>query len=278
MSAEISPLLVFSDLDGSLLDHYSYSFQEAVPAIRALERHGIPLIVASSKTRAEIVELRNELGNNHPFIVENGAAVFIPQRYFPHQPEGTDVVDEFWVHATVPSRHHWLAELRALEEDFAGEFMSFHSAGVAGIMAMTGLTEHQAANANNRHYSEPVKWLGHPQQETDFIQRLQDRGATVVKGGRFLSVSGSCDKGKALHWLRARYQETMPCDTIKDLAAGDSENDRLMLEAAATALVIRSPVHDFPALAKVDGVIRSKKTGPAGWAEGVLQWLALNGY
>ena len=64
---------------------------------------------------------------------------------------------------------------------------------------------------------------------------------------------------------------------MKDLAIGDSENDCPMLEAAETALLIRSPVHDFPTLAKVDGVLHSQRYGPAGWAQGVLQWLQSNG-
>ena len=58
-----------------------------------------------------------------------------------------------------------------------------------------------------------------------------------------------------------------------DLAAGDSGNDVAMLEAAASALVIRSPVHPFPALARDTGVYLSDRCGPAGWAEGVEAWL-----
>ena len=83
MTAKLSTLLVFSDLDGSLLDHYTYSFLEALPTVNLLEQLNIPLVLASSKTRAEIIELRSALGNRHPFIVENGAAVFIPQPISP---------------------------------------------------------------------------------------------------------------------------------------------------------------------------------------------------
>ena len=46
-----------------------------------------------------------------------------------------------------------------------------------------------------------------------------------------------------------------------------------MLEAAQTALVIRSPVHDFPEVNRTGGVIYSTATGSAGWAEGVTRWL-----
>jgi hypothetical protein len=82
-------LLMFSDMDGSLLDHHSYSFAAALPMITALEQLDIPLILASSKTRAEILDLRTALGNRHPFIVENGAAIVIPKQAFPVQPFDT---------------------------------------------------------------------------------------------------------------------------------------------------------------------------------------------
>jgi mannosyl-3-phosphoglycerate phosphatase family protein len=224
-----------------------------------------------------MLELRTALGNAHPFIVENGAAVFIPCGTFPVQPTGTGVQGEYWVHEIAPPRSRWLAELAALEVEFSGEFDTFCDAGVAGIMAMTGLGEEAASAANDRQYSEPVRWLGPPHREALFIQRLQVVGATVTRGGRFLSVSGSCDKGQALRWLRSRYQELHASGRVEDLAIGDSDNDRAMLEAARTALLIRSPVHDFPSLAKADAVLRSHQYGPAGWTEGVTQWLQANG-
>ena len=66
------PLLVFSDLDGTLLDHQSYSFQGAEKALQRLLHHSIPLILTSSKTRAELETLREKLGLHTPFIAENG--------------------------------------------------------------------------------------------------------------------------------------------------------------------------------------------------------------
>src|SRR5215211_6339369 len=75
--------VVFSDLDGTLLDHETYAFDAARPALDRVERDGIPLVLCSSKTRAEIEPLRAELRNRHPFVSENGGAVFIPAGYFP---------------------------------------------------------------------------------------------------------------------------------------------------------------------------------------------------
>lgn len=278
MNAAPPQSLVFSDLDGSLLDHYSYSFAPALSTLRLLEELNIPLILVSSKTCAEISALRTQLDNCHPFIVENGAAVYIPRGYFPQQPAGTQVHGDYWVHEMAPSRDFWLAELAALAQEFDGAFDTFYTAGVAGIMAMTGLSETQAIAANNRGYSEPVKWLGSAQLENRFIARLRDAGATVARGGRFLCVTGPCDKGQALTWLRDEYGKLAPSTPLQDIAIGDSDNDRAMLEAAQHALLIRSPTHDFPTLTRTDNVIRSDRTGPAGWAEGVAQWLQEQGF
>lgn len=277
MNSGLSRFLVFSDLDGSLLDHFNYRFDAALPVIDRLEKIGIPLILASSKTSAEMLELREALGNRHPFIIENGAAIYIPRSYFAEEPEAAVLQGEYRVHELAPPRDRWLAELATLRKEFPEQFESFDSVGTAGIVEMTGLTESQAKAAGTRGYSEPIQWLGTPQGEQRFAQRLRETGATVVKGGRFLTVTGDCDKGRAMDWLRDMYRQASREETIEELAIGDSENDRPMLEIAKTALLIRSPVHEFPQLDRDGGVLQSEAVAPAGWAEGVSRWLQLQG-
>ena len=266
--------LVFTDLDGSLLDHHNYGFIDAMPQLRSLEQLDIPLIPASSKTRVEIEQLRQKLGNAHPFIAENGAAVFIPQGYFEVQPAGTVEHDGYWVYEMSKPRSHWLGLLRELMNEFEAEFDYFYRAGTAGIARMTNLPADKAELANQRDYSEPVLWLGSAARRQAFISALRARGASVLQGGRFLGVSGDCDKGRALVWLRTVYQQAARQRQCHDLAIGDSGNDCAMLEVAETALLVRSPAHDFPPLERQEGLIRSRDFGPAGWAEGVAQWLS----
>ena len=266
-------LLVFSDMDGSLLDHNDYNYRDALPQLRALEQLAIPVIPATSKTRVEVEQLRDQLGNQHPFIVENGAAVFIPRGYFAAQPAATVQRGSYWVYEAGTRRQHWLAVLEELLALFPDEFDYFFRAGDAGIAAMTGLPRAGAAQANQREYSEPVQWLGSAARREEFIAALREQGGSVLQGGRFLTLSGDCDKGRALAWLRDVYQQERGATICHDLAIGDSANDCAMLEAAETALLVRSPVHDFPTLARSDGVIYSTGYGPAGWAEGVAHWL-----
>lgn len=84
----MSPIVIFTDLDGSLLDAKTYSFDAAGEALNALRVRNVPLILVSSKTRAEIERLRNTLDHPHPFVSENGGGVFIPKGYFDFPLEG----------------------------------------------------------------------------------------------------------------------------------------------------------------------------------------------
>lgn len=265
--------LVFTDLDGTLLDHDNYSFEPAGPLLQSLEAAGIPVIPVTSKTCAEVQSLRCELSNGHPFITENGAAIFIPQSYFTRQPDGTVARDGYWVHEISSPRQRWLELLAQLETEFPGEFDYFYKAGASGIAAMTGLTLDKAVLANQRDYSEPVQWLGSESGRDAFCRRLSELGAAATQGGRFLSVSGRADKGSALLWLRGVYKQAWNCQSIADLAAGDSTNDQPMLEVASTALLVRSPHHSYPTLERTGPTLYSKHFGPQGWADGVGRWL-----
>lgn len=265
--------LIFTDLDGSLLDHHNYDFSPAVPLLEQLEKAGVPVIPATSKTAAEILELRGQLKNRHPFIAENGAAIYIPANYFAEVSLQTVENNDFLVIEQSASRQHWLEILDSVAEEFSGEFRCFQQAGVEGIMEMTGLDRKAAAQANQREYSEPVAWLGDPERKSHFINRLETAGASVLQGGRFISIAGNCDKGKALQLLQGEYQRNGSGNRLVSLAIGDSNNDVAMLEAADYALIIRSPNHPPPKLQREHGVSISSLTGPTGWRDGVENWL-----
>jgi mannosyl-3-phosphoglycerate phosphatase family protein len=261
--------LIFTDMDGSLLDHHNYHFDEAVPTLEALEAQHIPVIPVTSKTQAEVELLRDSLQNTHPFIVENGAAVFIPEGYFPQQPDGTVEKDGYWVKEFVAPRAHWQSIIEQLRPNYSDQFKTFADAGIDGIIAMTGLNVHAAARAARRQFGEPVSWQGNGKLKQQFIDEVTAAGAQVLEGGRFLHVSGDCDKGRALRWLEQVYQLQSPTQQMVSLAIGDSQNDRAMLEQADHALLIRSPVHPLPEVCRSSNLSISTHTGPKGWAEGV---------
>ena len=68
-------ILIFTDLDGSLLDHDNFEFQDIKDFILKCLDKGIKIIPNSSKTKIEIELFFNQLGKELPYISENGAAV-----------------------------------------------------------------------------------------------------------------------------------------------------------------------------------------------------------
>ncbi len=274
MTESPAKIIIVSDLDGSLLDHHSYSFEPARPLLQRLAHASIPVVLCTSKTCAEVFALRHTLNNQSPFIVENGAAVYLPKMQFVEQLEDVTSAGDYWCKAFCQSRSHWLELVEAAKASFGASFDHFANMSVAQVAALTGLTLKEAERAKAREFGEPLQWLGSKQQLAEATDWFRQRGAHVLSGGRFVHIAGDADKGQAMRWLQQQYQRLYPQQRIITLALGDSHNDVAMLEAADRAVVIRSPVHEPPLLQREDGFVVSSLTGPGGWAEGVQYWLS----
>jgi len=74
-------MIIFTDLDGTLLDHSGYSWRDALPALKEIRSKNVPLVMCTSKTRKEVEVLQEEMGLREPFIVENGAGIYFPEDY-----------------------------------------------------------------------------------------------------------------------------------------------------------------------------------------------------
>lgn len=269
--------LIFTDLDGSLLDHENYSFKAASPVLDELESIKIPVIPITSKTFAEVEKLRITLNNRHPFIIENGAAIAIPNHYFSTMPHACFEKSGFCIIANSQPRQHWNNLLEENAQEFKDEFETFTSIvsdrGFKGIQDITGLSLDQAKLSNKREYSEPIHWLGSDQRKQTFIEQLTVAGGTLLQGGRFLSLGDKVGKGTTLVQLAKIYQQLNGLQAVHSLAIGDSGNDISMLEAATSAIIIRSKTHLPPTLNRNNNLIVSRDFGPQGWAESVSFWL-----
>ncbi len=270
------PLIVVTDLDGTLLDHHSYSLEPAMAVVRLLQQYRIPLVFNTSKTSAESQALSEKLALSNPFIVENGSAIYFPKRSMATPPPGCVSQGAYWVHIAGISYAEVLGRLQTLKTRY--RFANLGSTPLEDIMAGTGLGMADAQRAMARQYSEPLVWQDTEKALTCFRKEVLAAGMNLLRGGRYLHVLGNTDKGRAMKQLKHIY-DCMNNSTQNTLvmALGDSHNDLAMLQAADIAAVVRSPVNDLPDLSTVHQPMISKQTGPAGWAECVSQVLAQHG-
>ncbi len=252
-------LIVFTDLDGTLLDHARYDWSAARPALDALRAARIPLILASSKTAAEIAPLHADLGlGDLPVIAENGAARVRPG----------DALDDRGAYLRLR------AALDALPAPLRAPYRGFGDMSDAEVAQITGLPPRAAALARARQYSEPGLWQGEDAARGDFLAALAERGISARQGGRFLTLSfGGTKAGQMGAIMRELDRDTA-------IALGDAPNDIEMLESARYGIIIRND-HGapIPPLAGETGgrILRSTEPGPLGWNTEILALLARPG-
>jgi mannosyl-3-phosphoglycerate phosphatase len=249
-------LMVFTDLDGTLIDHNTYEWAPAQQALAALDRISAGIVLSSSKTAAEISTLRTELGlEKWPAIVENGAGILPP---FVADVAGQSAYENL------------LAALAQVPPELRRQFRGFADMTTAEVAATTGLSSAAAARAKTRCFSEPGQWLGTDAEQAAFVALLASRGIQAQHGGRFLTLSFGGNKADQMRSIIKSYN---PTHTI---ALGDAPNDVQMLEAAEYAVIVANP-HRAP-LPPLKGestghVLRTQAAGPEGWNTAVLYLL-----
>lgn len=274
--------LLFTDLDGSLLDHHDYDYSPALPAIKALQAQHIPWILTTSKTAEEVIDIRDELNNEFPFIVENGAGIFWPKGSM----RFTEVFYKDWLqkieicqwkegYEYISLNSVLMLEMLELAQRFRKKFhficTGFSEMSPQQVSDSTGLSLVQAAKAKQRHFSEPLLWQDTEERLQQFTKLLKPYGLQLIKGGRFVHLMGLSNKGLALRFLTDYYHQAWQ-EPVETMALGDGNNDIPLLEASDYPVVIRSPVNP-PPVVEHDRVFVTKEYGPKGWNQAVLNWL-----
>ncbi|MFH1651947.1 MAG: mannosyl-3-phosphoglycerate phosphatase [Chloroflexota bacterium] len=263
-------LIIFTDLDGTLLDLKTYSYQAALPALDYLREKGVPVVFCSSKTRAEQEYYRRKLRVNAPFIVENGGAVVIPERYFTREFPYQRAENSYRIivlgvpYAEIRRK---LAEIRTAS---GVNFRSWGDMTDAEVAEITGLDIGMARLARRREYSETL-FLENGAGVAELSAAVSKAGLYLTPGSRFHTVTGAHDKGTAVKALTALFGESRgPVTTV---GIGDGPNDGPMLTDVDIPLLVQRPdgrwsdvtVSD---LQRIDGI------GPEGWTKAVREQVA----
>ncbi|MGC4051807.1 MAG: HAD-IIB family hydrolase [Paludibaculum sp.] len=251
--------IVISDLDGTLLDHDTYAWSEAVQALDLLKTKAIPLILCTSKTAAETREWRLQMGLVHPYVVENGGAAILPAGELGAAAGGECIV------LGTPYQE-LVAALRAASRESACRVEGFADWSVERIAEVCQMPIDRAALAKQREYDEPFVVLDSA-RERQLIQAIGAQGFRTTRGGRFHHILGGNDKAAAVQRLLALYRAQYgPVETV---GLGDGLNDVEFLKMVDHPVLIRSPRVETLQAAVPHGRVTSR-TGPSGWNEAIL--------
>jgi len=256
-------IIIFTDLDGTLLDHDNYTYSAAQPTLDYIRQHNIPLIFTTSKTSIEIEDLCKQTNSYHPFIAENGGLLAIPENYFSQQP----ISKKYNKHVIGKTRSEITSTLLSLASSF--QFKSFNDMSAKELIKHTGLDPQQAIYANQRDCTEPLLWLDDPLKLNAFTKQLEKNELRLVSGGRFHHVMGHHDKATTMITLKNTYEKNMDSKFVS-IALGDSPNDVDMLKKADYGIVIPNPHAPKLSIEKHANLSHAKLPGPQGWNQTLL--------
>ncbi len=242
--------VVFTDLDGTLLDARTYSWEPARDTLHRLHQTAIPVVFCTSKTRAETALLQQQLDVHDPFIVESGGAIC----------DADETVVLGTPYAQLVQR---FGQLKTL---VPGALCGFSDLTDAEVAQRTGLSVAQAALARQRQYEEPFFFLGDEATCLPPIAaKVAEWGPRLSRGGRFWHLHGPTDKGLAVRRLLERYPQA------RSIGLGDSALDLPMLEAVDFPVAVARPdgSHDPLLTARLPALHKTQAPGPAGWAEAI---------
>ncbi len=262
-------MIIFTDLDGTLLDPSTYSSDEAKPALDKLREENIPLILASSKTRAEIEPIRYRLALSYPFISENGGGIFIPKDYFPFPLESAFVRGDYQVIELGVPYPKIRAALKEVQQAVGFELRGFGDMSAQEIAERTGLSEAEALLARQREYDEPFIILKDANLAIQVTHEIELRGFHCTRGGGFYHLMGGTDKGRACRYLIEGYRRLLR-DQVCTLGIGDSLNDLPLLAAVDRPILIQKPDGSHDHNIQLANLIRVPGAGPVGWNRAVL--------
>jgi len=268
-------LVLFTDLDGALLDVHTYSWHDAEEALEEIEERKIPLVFCTSKTRAEVEYLRAKMGNRHPFITENGGGIFIPYGYFNLPMVGAERAGHNHGFALGRPYAEIVEELEEISQESGTSVAGFHSMNGREIAANTGLSLEMAQLAAKREFDEPFFFAAsNPKSEQKFLEIARERGLGVARGDRFWHLFSGSDKGQAVRKLAGFFRKSQH-GRLRVAAIGSSANDLPMLAASDIAVLLPTSTGQYDAslLERLPSLRLAQLAGPAGWNAEVLRIL-----
>ena len=249
-------ILIFTDLDGSLLHRDTFKFDEIKDYLKILLSQGIFIIPNTSKTEKEILEFNNELGSDLPYISENGAAINglnllnsnLPKELILSREKDSLIkIFEKSVPVNLQNKCKWLSEMDKKKQSL-----------------IFGLEDDKLKMALDRKYTIPFLFEGNKSERNELSKIVKNKGLALQEGGRVINLTDKVNKAKALQVFVRFFKKNNK--NVKTIAVGDNYNDLDMLKTSEFPCLVfndKFTLDEIP----IKNLITTNKPSPEGWAD-----------
>jgi mannosyl-3-phosphoglycerate phosphatase len=269
--------LIFTALEGALIDPHTDSFAGAEEALSELERRKIAYVLLTSRTREEIEPIRRKLGHNHPFVTENGGGIYFPDGYFSLRIPGAVRTARYLSIAQGRPYAEVCEALDEIAEECAVGVAGFHHMSLREIAENTGLRPRVAELARAREFDEPFYFTSANEKAiARFVETARARGFDTRRGPTFWHISAKCDAARAVRTLAQLFREATHIK-LRLVGIGGGEQDLPWLLAVDHAVLLpesREAAEPSNHVEEAPGQKRAVKMGDApgaiGWNQAIL--------
>ena len=246
-----SSILIFTDLDGTLLNRDTFKFDSIKIFLNELKNKNIIIIPNSSKTEDEIKEFNNEANFKFPFISENGSIIH----------------SEFPDKIMLAKNVHEIQNIfdKNINQDLKSKCRVISNLTTQEQIQIFGLPENKLKQVFKRTCTIPIKFEGNNKEKLRLKNILLEIGLDFKDGGRVLNLGDRVNKAdamkKIIYMLENKYKSKP-----KTIAIGDNHNDLDMLKNSDIPCLVKNNKFINKDL-QIKNLIISKQTAPEGWVE-----------
>ena len=249
-------ILIFTDLDGSLLHRDTFKFDEIKDFIKQLISKGIFIIPNTSKTEKEILAFNNELGSSLPYISENGAVINgldllnsnLPKELIlSREKDNLIKIFEKLVPIDLQNKCKWLSEMDKKKQSL-----------------IFGLEDEKLKMALDRKYTVPFIFEGTKNEKNELSKIVKNKGLALQEGGRVIHLTDKVNKAKALNVFVRFFKKNNK--NVKTIAVGDNYNDLDMLKTSDFPCLVFNDKFTLDKI-PINNLISTNKPSPEGWAD-----------
>jgi mannosyl-3-phosphoglycerate phosphatase family protein len=270
MNTPQKQMLVFTSLDGYMIDPSVEGIQTILPALELLHGREVPHIAVTVRSAVEIAPILEALDHDDPFIVESGAAIYLPAERFKINFSYQNSDDKFKIVEFGLARAAILEKLPILRDQYHLDVWSLSELNQDQAAQIIGLSAEEIERVKNRKYTEPIIFNGSGDEIPQLQAAVESLRMHLSRHDRYFVLTGDHNSGGAVSFLLQLYREEFPNTTLISIGLGDGILSAPMLHTVDTPVLVRLPGGHFDDRVGRHGMKFTRESGPVGWNQAVI--------